>query len=87
MKIIFTPHFKRRLKKLIKKQPEAEVLFMSAISLLQKNINAPSLNVHKLSGRLKDAWSFYLTYELRIVFEKENNLIILTNIGSHDEVY
>lgn len=49
---------------------------------------ALSLKTHKLSGKLKDLWSFSLDYDERILFYfTEDQKAVFLDIGSHDEVY
>jgi mRNA-degrading endonuclease YafQ of YafQ-DinJ toxin-antitoxin module len=46
------------------------------------------LKTHKLSGRLKDLWSFKISYDMRVVFyfaEKDN--VVFVDMGKHEEVY
>jgi mRNA-degrading endonuclease YafQ of YafQ-DinJ toxin-antitoxin module len=48
------------------------------------------LKTHKLSGKLKDLWSFSLDYDLRVVFyftKDKPKKAVLVDIGTHDEVY
>jgi len=87
MRIQFSSCFKGKYKKLIAKQPNIRAVFETALVLLMKNSKEPSLKIHKLSGKLKDFWAFYLTYDLRVIFERKKDIIILINIGAHDEVY
>jgi mRNA-degrading endonuclease YafQ of YafQ-DinJ toxin-antitoxin module len=48
----------------------------------------PSLGTHKLKGTLKNSLAFSLTHNLRVVFSfLEPNLVLLEDIGTHDEVY
>lgn len=47
-----------------------------------------SLRTHKLSGKLKDLWSFSLEYDLRVIFYfAEKDKVVFVDIGKHDEVY
>lgn len=88
IRIIATAHFDRQFNKLNKRRPQTKSLLFNAMRLLKENeFNAESLKVHKLKGSLKDCYAFTLTYDLRVIFQKKGNLIILANIGSHDEVY
>jgi len=46
------------------------------------------LKTHKLSGELRNLWSFSLEYDLRVVFFfAEENKVVLVDIGTHEEVY
>jgi len=53
----------------------------------------PALKTHKLHGKLSGLWACRVEYDCRIVFtfEKEQDneidLIVLADIGKHDEVY
>ncbi len=83
-----THYFKQRMKKLAKKRPSTQALLRSAMILLTQNEYPPqSLKIHKLKGELSNLYAFSLTYNLRVTFMRQKNKIILTNIGSHGEVY
>jgi mRNA-degrading endonuclease YafQ of YafQ-DinJ toxin-antitoxin module len=46
------------------------------------------LKTHKLSGKLKELWSFSVDYDERILFYFiEDEKAVFVDIGSHDEVY
>ena len=46
------------------------------------------LRTHKLTGALKDLWSFSIEYDLRVIFFfVKDNVVIFEDIGTHDEVY
>lgn len=86
--INFSSHFKNALKKLARKQPEIMVVVVGKILLFNNNKNDPSLKLHKLSGDLKDHWSFSIEQDIRIVFRYTNDgNILFVDIGSHDQVY
>ena len=87
MKIHFSTRFIALHQKLIKRRPSVKTAFERAMLLLQEDMRVPSLKVHKLSGKLEDRWAFSLTYDLRVIFQLEKDTIILTHIGTHDEVY
>ncbi len=82
MKIVYTPKFAREYKKLpnnIKDTAEENE------QIFRENCHAPSLKTHKLSGRLKNFWSFSIGYKYRIIFEfGQNDIIIFHSIGTHD---
>lgn len=85
--IYFTPTFKKKLKNFLKKYPELEIEIEKKLEILSSDPFHPVLKIHKLSGKLKNEWSIWLTYEYRILLIIEGNKIFLTNIGVHDEVY
>jgi addiction module RelE/StbE family toxin len=89
MEIAFSSSFKRAFKKKIKGRKEIEDLFWEAASLFIQDPFQPSLKTHKLSGKLKDLWSFSVEYDLRVIFyfEDKNSKAIFVYIGTHDEAY
>lgn len=59
--------------------------------LMSENIFAARLGTHKLSGKLQGAYACSCGYDCRIVFYLDTfenaEVIVLVDIGSHDEVY
>jgi mRNA-degrading endonuclease YafQ of YafQ-DinJ toxin-antitoxin module len=55
-------NFEKKLKKFIKKNPELKIILKEKLRILQENPFDPRLRTHKLSGNLKDFYSFWLTY-------------------------
>jgi addiction module RelE/StbE family toxin len=93
MKIVVYQSFKRAFKRLIKKNHQLQDRILRVIALLENDPFTPSLKTHKLTGNLQDYWSCSVTYDCRIIFlfkedeEAEETLIILVDIGFHDDVY
>jgi len=88
LNITFSNSFKRSFKKKIKNNSELEKLFWEKVDLFSKNPFDNNLKTHKLTGNLKDLWSFRINFNIRILFyfhDSEN--AVLTDMGSHDEVY
>ena len=82
------PRFQRSYKKLVKGRPSLEQVFFAKFSLFLENPFNPSLETHKLGGKLKNMWAFSLTHSLRVVFTfVEGNSVVLEDIGSHDDMY
>jgi mRNA interferase YafQ len=85
--------FKRSFKRLVRKNPQLQDKVLSVIELLSSNPLAPALKSHKLTGQLDGLWSCSVSYDCRIIFafgedeETGEDLIVLIDIGSHDEVY
>lgn len=82
MKVSYKPTFIRQYNKLdIDLQKEV----LEKIELLKEKNNHGLLKVHKLHGRFKENYSFYINYKIRIVFVWEgNDEVILLAIGDHD---
>ncbi len=60
---------------------------------MERDIFAQGLGTHKLSGVLSGLWACSCGYDCRIVFSLEtdtttgNEVILLLDIGTHQEVY
>jgi mRNA interferase YafQ len=85
--------FKRSFKRLVKKNPQLQNRILAVLELLGNDPFHPSLKSHKLTGKLDGLWSCSVAYDCRVIFafktdlETRSDLIVLTDIGSHDEVY
>ena len=88
MEVSFSSSFRRAFKKRIKGKTELENKFWAKVELFTKDPFNPSLRTHKLSGKLKDMWSFSIEYDERVLFYfTDNNKAVFVDIGNHDEVY
>jgi mRNA interferase YafQ len=85
--------FKRSFKRLTKKNPQLQDKILAVLEILGDDPFTPSLKSHRLTGRLEGLWSCSVAYDCRIIFafkkdsDTGENLIVLVDIGSHDEVY
>jgi mRNA-degrading endonuclease YafQ of YafQ-DinJ toxin-antitoxin module len=72
----------------MKEQPQLEKVFWEKTERFIKDAFDPSIRTHKLSGKLKDLWSFSIDYQTRVLFffTTDDNAVFI-DIGSHDEVY
>lgn len=79
----------KKFDKQFRKQPQKiQKEFAKRIGLFLIDINSPALNTHKLSGKLKDLWSFNVSGDVRVVFDKSfGDIVVLEAIGSHSELY
>lgn len=86
-------HSAVRLKKVFNKRlknTETEAEFWERLELFVVDPFDAKLKTHKLSGKLKDLWSFSVGYDLRVVFYFTKNKprkAVFIDIGTHDEVY
>ncbi len=88
-KIIRTDEYFKKLKKFIKKHPDALERYVKTIELLELDPFHPSLRLHKLQGKLNDYHSVSINMKYRVVIDfvfKEKEIIPI-DIGTHDEVY
>jgi len=90
MEIAFAQSFKKAFHKKNTLHPESEPLFWAKVELFIRDPFDPTLKTHKLSGRLKDFWSFSLGYDSRVVFyftDDKPKKAVFVDVGTHDEVY
>ena len=85
--------FKRSFKRLVKKNPQLQDKILAVLATLGNDPFTPTLKSHKLTGQLEGLWSCSVTYDCRIIFAfkedpvTQEEMIVLVDIGSHDEVY
>jgi len=92
-KISWSGGFRRAFKKVTRKNPRLEEKIFSTLEKLLSQPFNPELKTHKLHGKLSGLWACEVEYDCRIVFTFENepttgeDIIVLADIGTHDEVY
>lgn len=88
LEISFDDSFKRAFKKRIEGKDDLKRKFKMKLERFRNNPFDPSLKTHKLSGNLKDLWSFSIEYDQRVLFYfSDDNKVVLIDIGNHDQVY
>lgn len=88
IEISFSSSFRRAYKKRIKDNLDLELKFWQKVEQFTTEPFEQSLKTHKLSGKLKDLWSFSLEYDERVLFYfTDDGNAIFVDIGSHDQVY
>ncbi len=91
--MVITPKFRRAYRKLGKRSPKLRNHLDEILRQMEIDAFAPALGTHKLSGGLLGLWACSCGYDCRIVFSIEidaataSEVILLLDIGSHDEVY
>jgi mRNA-degrading endonuclease YafQ of YafQ-DinJ toxin-antitoxin module len=85
----WTDFFSRRAKKFLEKHPELVDEFKKVILLLESDPRHPYLKFHALSGELAGKAAVSLSFKYRVVIEVIDNskVVVLHDVGSHDEVY
>lgn len=92
-KLVWHNSFKRALKKYTRHDDETKGIIFNTLEELAKNPFHPGLRTHKLSGKLKGLWACWVEYDCRIIFRFESDseigeeMIVLIDLGTHDEVY
>jgi mRNA-degrading endonuclease YafQ of YafQ-DinJ toxin-antitoxin module len=88
VEVSFSAPFKRAFKKCIKGNTELETRFWQKLEQFTVDPFNPSLKTHKLSGKLKEFWSFIVGYDKKVLFYfTKDERAVFVDIGSHDEVY
>lgn len=84
-----TETFNRTAKKFLKKHPILINKFKEILFKIEEDPFHPNLKTHKLKGQLKDFYGISLDYKYRIAvtIEIQDKIVVLMDIGSHDEVY
>lgn len=80
MRIYYHPQFFKSYKfldKKIKEKAEAKE------KIFRENPFHDFLKTHKLSGKLKNQWSFSIDNKYRIIFEFMNGAAVFLDIGTH----
>jgi len=91
--LVLTPKFKRAFRKFVRRDSRLQKCIEDTLMQMQENVFAVSLSTHKLSGTLEGLRACSSGYNCRIVFSIECNptgggeIIVLLDIGTHDEVY
>ena len=91
--LIWDSSFRRAFKRATRRDPLLRERIFDVLAILVENPFEPRLKTHKLRGQLEGLWACWVEYDCRIIFVFEpdpagsEELIILVDIGSHDEVY
>jgi mRNA interferase YafQ len=92
-KLVLTSQFKRALRKFIKGNQYLQTQIEKTLKQMEIDIFAPNLATHKLKGEFYGLRACSCGYDCPIIFSIENDIetdqeiLILLNIGSHDQVY
>ena len=89
IKIQYSESYSKKVIKFFKKHKDVYPQYKKTIELLQNNPYHPSLRLHKLQGNMNTFSSISINMKYRIVvdFIIVDDVIILIDIGSHDDVY
>jgi len=91
--LVLTPRFERAFARLVRKNPTMRAPLEEALRRLATDMTDPRLKTHHLSGALAGLHACSVGYDCRIVFTRQKHpktgatVLVLINIGSHEEVY
>ena len=85
----FADGYEKKAIKFLKKHKDVYPQYIKTMELLKQNPHHPSLRLHKLQGKLNpyNSVSINMKYRIVIDFIIIDDVIILIDLGSHDEVY
>ena len=91
--LVLTPRFGRAFHTVVRKNPALQSAIERALQRMAENLEDPRLKTHHLSGHLAGLHACSAAYDCRIVFAKRKDprtkteVLLLVNIGTHEEVY
>ncbi len=91
--LVLTPKFRRAYRRLAKRDRVLQERVDGVLRAMEADVFAPTLGTHKLGGVLSGLWACACGYDCRVIFDLETDeatgreVILLLDIGSHDEVY
>jgi len=83
-KIVADKHFERAYKKL---SESIKSKFKKIIPILENNPFDLKLKTHMLQGNKSHVFSISITHKIRALFIIDNNTLVFTDIGNHDDLY
>ena len=83
--LVLSKKYQKGLEKITSRNVKVKLKISKTLKLLLKDIDHPSLRLHKLSG--EGEWSISVTGDIRILLYIEKSKIYLLRIGKHKEVY
>lgn len=92
-KLITTSKFNRSLRKFTKRNSELRERVQKTLEQMTEDVFAANLGTHKLSGSLEGINACSCGYDCRVLFsierdpETDSELIVLLDVGNHDDVY
>ena len=92
-KLVLTSKFKRSFRKFISRNSQLQKRIEKTLQQMQEDVFVSQLGTHSLKDKLLGLKSCLCGYDCRIIFsievsqETNEEVIILLDIGTHDEVY
>ncbi len=91
--LVETPGFRRAFRRFVRRNPALQERVQLTLRQMSADVFSPALGTHKLSGELYGLLACSCGYDCRIVFsiqmdeERQQEVILLISIGTHDVVY
>jgi len=87
MQILYHKNFLKNYKKRIVSNEKLDLQFKSQLEKFLADPSDVTLKNHKLTGQMKTYWSFSVTGDVRVIYRKVPDDILLYDIGTHNQVY
>lgn len=82
------PVFKKNFKKRIAQNPKLLTKTKNRIEMFIRNPRHPLLRDHALAGSMLESRAFWITGDIRIVYQKvTSDHVLFLDIGTHNQVY
>ncbi len=85
--IVFSKKFKKNYGRRIQNKKNVKIQFQKRLDLFQKDRDSPTLRDHWLKGSLRDYGSFSISGDIRIIYQEFKEIIVLVDVGTHNQVY
>ena len=91
--LTLSPKFRKSFRKFVRRNAKLQQQIEDTLLQMEKDVFVVPLRTHKLSGVLQGLRACVCGYDCRIVFSIESDVdndgevIVLLDIGMHDEVY
>ncbi len=87
MKITTNKRFRKAFRKRIERNKSVFKKFVARRKIFQIDRSNPVLRDHSLSGSMRKYRSFWITGDVRVIYEIIDNEIVFVDIGTHAQVY
>lgn len=84
MRFLYGKRFEKGLRNLLPRQRDK---VFEQLGLFSIDEHVPVLNNHKLHGKYDGYWSINVTGDLRIIYRREKDFILLEEVGTHSQLY
>jgi len=91
--LVLTAKFERQFRKFVLHNPKLKQKIKKVLRQMEEDVFAPQLKTHSLQGELSGLKACSCGYDCRILFSieidslSEKEVVILLDIGTHEEVY
>lgn len=91
--LVLTPRFKRAYRQFTRRDKKRQQEVDEALRQMEADLFQARLSTHKLSGPLSGLWASSCGNDCRILFALERDpesgaeVILLLDLGTHDELY